>query len=331
MRRLRDLLVAVLALLFARLARRRGRRTRSERIVAPANGSTRGETAAAALLFAAALCAAAFVVVYGFDRLGDQTQLLGLALGLAFAFLAAALITIGKLLVAVEEQEDEYPEPAHPDDQEAIDQIARESAAPITRKKLLTTAGAAAGGALVAAAITPALSLGPWTDTSSLHQTPWRRGRGLVDGDGRPLAADDIGESFYTAYPEGASHDELGAPLVVVRVDPAALELPAARVDWAPEGIVAYSKICTHAACAVSLYRKPKFRPTQPRPALVCPCHYSTFDPARAAAVIFGPAGRPLPQLPVVIGPARELQAGGNLSGPVGPSFSGVRDRPANS
>jgi ubiquinol-cytochrome c reductase iron-sulfur subunit len=152
-----------------------------------------------------------------------------------------------------------------------------------------------------------------------------------VDGDGRSLAADDIGDSFYTAYPEGASHDELGAPLVVVRVDPAALDLPPERAGWAPEGIVAYSKICTHAACAIALYRKPKFPPTQPRPALVCPCHYSTFDPARAAAVIFGPAGRPLPQLPVVIGPARELRAGGNLSGPVGPSFSGVRDRPASS
>ena len=65
------------------------------------------------------------------------------------------------------------------------------------------------------------------------------------------------------------------------------------------DGIVAYSKICTHAGCAVSLYRVPTFAPVEPKPALVCPCHYSTFDPATGGDVLFGPAGRPLPQLPL--------------------------------
>jgi ubiquinol-cytochrome c reductase iron-sulfur subunit len=57
----------------------------------------------------------------------------------------------------------------------------------------------------------------------------------------------------------------------------------------------------------------------------VCPCHYSTFDPARGGEVIFGPAGRPLPQLPLVIDGRGELRAGGGYSGPVGPAWSGVR------
>jgi len=117
--------------------------------------------------------------------------------------------------------------------------------------------------------------------------------------------------------------------VIVVRLDPAALELPEERGDWAPQGIVAYSKICTHAGCAVSQYRVPNFAPVEPKPALVCPCHYSTFDPAAGGSVLFGPAGRPLPQLPLVVDGAGELRAGGNFSGPVGPSWWGVRNRRA--
>jgi ubiquinol-cytochrome c reductase iron-sulfur subunit len=119
----------------------------------------------------------------------------------------------------------------------------------------------------------------------------------------------------------------MGAPLVVVRLDPAALELPPGREGWAPRGILAYSKICTHAGCAVNLYRKPKFAPVEPRPALICPCHYSTFDPAQGAKVIFGPAGRPLPQLPLTIDRSGHLRATGNFSGAVGPAWWGVRNR----
>jgi ubiquinol-cytochrome c reductase iron-sulfur subunit len=271
------------------------------------------------------------MVVYSFDRLHDQNQLLGLSLGLSLAFLAAALIAMAKLVLVTEEREEDYPQPERPDEQEAIEQLVQESGTPITRKKLLAAAGGTAGGALLLAALTPALSLGPWLDTDPLYRTPWRRGRRLVDRDGRPWNAADIGEAFYTAYPEGASQREIGSPVVVVRLDPAALRLPPERVSWAPQGIVAYSKICTHAGCAIALYRQPKFGPTQPRPALICPCHYSTFDPARAAEVIFGPAGRPLPQLPLMIDGAGELRAGGNLSGPPGPSWQGVRGEGASS
>ena len=67
------------------------------------------------------------------------------------------------------------------------------------------------------------------------------------------------------------------------------------------------------------------------RPALVCPCHYSTFDPAAGGAVLFGPAGRPLPQLPLQIDHAGHLRAAGTFSGPVGPSWWGVRNRKVSS
>ena len=107
--------------------------------------------------------------------------------------------------------------------------------------------------------------------------------------------------------------------------------LPQDRRGWAPGGILAYSKICTHAGCAIALYRKPTFPPVEPGPALVCPCHYSTFDVANGGGVLFGPAGRPLPQLPLAIDASGGLRAAGNFSGPVGPSWWGVRNHGARS
>jgi ubiquinol-cytochrome c reductase iron-sulfur subunit len=241
------------------------------------------------------------------------------------------MIVLGKRLLASEELEEDYPAPEHPDDQEAVAQIVSESGDGLTRKRLLLAAGGAAGAALGAAAVAPALSLGPWLNTDSLYDTPWRAGRRLVDDDGRPLRAADIErDTFYTAFPEDAAQDEIGSPLVVVRLAVADLRLPPERARWAPQGILAYSKICTHAGCAIALYRTPLYEPTSPAPGLVCPCHYSTFNPADGGSVVFGPAGRDLPQLPLRIDAAGNLRAAGTFSGPVGPSWQGVRgERPS--
>jgi ubiquinol-cytochrome c reductase iron-sulfur subunit len=154
----------------------------------------------------------------------------------------------------------------------------------------------------------------------------------LVDENARPILASDIQHaSFYTAFAEGADPEEIAAELVVLRLDPNKLALPAGRADWAPEGIVAYSKICTHAGCAVALYRNPLFPGHEPGPALVCPCHYSTFDPYKGAAVTYGPAGRPLPQLPLMIDGAGYLRAAANFSARVGPGWWNVREAPTSS
>jgi ubiquinol-cytochrome c reductase iron-sulfur subunit len=110
-----------------------------------------------------------------------------------------------------------------------------------------------------------------------------------------------------------------------VRVRPDELQLPPERRAWAPEGLLAFSQICTHAACAVTLFRYPVNEPTSKGPALVCPCHYSTFDVTRAAKPIFGPAVRALPQLPLAVARDRTLVAAGPLSGSVGPSYWGVK------
>jgi ubiquinol-cytochrome c reductase iron-sulfur subunit len=286
----------------------------------------RAETATILLLLASAACAVGFVVVYATDSLPHQVQFEGLSLGLALGLLGAALITLARGVVPADEVAEAYPDPEDPREQDELEGALEESASGFTRKRMLVGAGGAAAGALGLAAITPALSLGPVFDTESLRRTPWRPGRRLVDEEGKPLRADDVSAGgFVTAFPEGAEREQDGAPVVVVRLDPKQLHLPAARSGWAPEGILAYSKVCTHAGCAIALYRSPHFTPVQPRPALVCPCHYSTFDPARAGEVIFGPAGRSLPQLPLQIDAQRVLRAAGNFSGPVGPSWSGVR------
>ena len=324
-------LVAAVVLLLGRGRRRpllRGRK----RIVEPGFPDRRAETTAVALFLAAAICGAAFPVIYAVDAIPRPTQFLGLALALCFAFLAAACLVIARHLVVTEESEEEYGPPSHPEEQEKLEQLVEESGERLTRKRLLVVAGGAAGTALGVALVTPAASLGPLLEVRSLYRTPWRRGVALVDEVGRVFRADDVEEdTFYTAYPQHADREQMGAPLVVVRLKQAELHLPAERRGWAPEGIVAYSKICTHAGCAIALYRKPTFPAVEPRPALVCPCHYSTFDPGRAGKVLFGPAGRDLPQLPLQIAPGGELQAAGNFSGPVGPSWWGVRNHGARS
>jgi ubiquinol-cytochrome c reductase iron-sulfur subunit len=320
-------LLALIVLLLGR-RRRAPKIGGRERLVLPGFPDRGGERIALVLFACATLCGAAFPVVYALDAIPRQTQFLGLSLGLCFGFVAAACIVISKRLVVSEELEEEYGPPEHLEEQEKVEQIVDESGDRITRKRLLFLAGGAAGTALGVALITPAASLGPVLDVSPLYRTPWRRGVHLVDELGRVFRADDVEEdTFYTAFPQHADREHMAAPLVVVRLKPAQLRLPPERRGWAPAGIVAYSKICTHAGCAVALYRKPTFPLVEPGPALVCPCHYSTFDPARAGKVLFGPAGRPLPQLPLMVDAGGVLSAAGNFSGAVGPSWWGVRNR----
>jgi ubiquinol-cytochrome c reductase iron-sulfur subunit len=318
--------VAIVAALLGRRGRRDAAQER-EPIVEQGEKAPGAELVVVALLVLSAVCAVGFVVAYAVTDLAHQTQYLGLALGLCLALLAAAAIVFSRHLVVDEDAEEPYPEP-HPAEQAEVREIVRESDSRITRKRLLLGAGGLAGTALTGALVAPVASLGPVLDLEGLRDSAWNRGKRLVDERDRPLRADDIEhDTFYTAYPDREGHDRIDAPVIVVRLDPSALELPGDRAGWAPEGILAFSKICTHAGCAISMYRKPLFKPVEPRPALVCPCHYSTFDPARGGSVIFGPAGRPLPQLPLIIDPAtRELRAGGTMSGPVGPSWSGVRE-----
>jgi len=324
MSRVKDALVSAVVLLVGRAAP--SARPDREPLVEQGSPSPGWEVVVLILLALVAGCAIVFMVLFSFEGLAHQTQYLGLALGAAFVLLAAICIVVANKLIVTEELEEDYPDLEHSAESDDVEQVVVDSGSRFTRGRLVKLAGFGALGTLGLALITPALSLGPAFATQKLKWTPWRRGRRLVDSQGAPLKASDIeAGSFYTAYPEGADREDFGAPLIVVRLDPAELRLPPEREGWAPEGILAYSKICTHAGCAIALYRKPTFAPVEPKPALVCPCPYSTFDVANGGEVLFGPAGRPLPQLPLLVDPAGQLRAAGNFSGPVGPSWWGVR------
>jgi len=282
----------------------------------------RAEALAAGLLFASAGASIAFVVVL---LAGADTQLLGLTLGLALLLLGAALGVTANRIVPRERAIEDRPQLADPQAQDEVEQRLGMVGEGVSRRRLLGAAGLTAGAALAAAAAVPVTALGPSVG-DSIVDTPWRRGRILVGEDGSPLTADDVPQdTFVTAFPQGADKRELGSPVVLVREDPDTLRLPHGREDWAPEGILAFSKICTHAGCAIALYRAPLYEPTSQPPGLACPCHYSVFDARTGGTVVSGPAGRPLPQLPLEIGADGLLRAAGGFSGPIGPAWWGVR------
>ncbi|MGZ4254708.1 MAG: QcrA and Rieske domain-containing protein [Solirubrobacteraceae bacterium] len=283
-------------------------------------GNRGAETLVAALLLIAAAFGFAFTAVY---ILHGNTQLLGIAIGCMLALLAAACIVAGKFVVPQETQ----TEPRGPllveEQAEEVAQLIEEGGEGISRRALLTGAGGVAGAARVTAAAAPVASLGP--RLRGIHDTPWQRGVRLVDDAGRLYLASDIEiGSFYTALPEGRDAEDLGAGLLVVRLQGKYLQLPPARQGWAPQGILAYSKICPHAGCAISLYRYPTYQPTSVGPAFTCPCHYSTFSPGEGGKLIFGPAGRSLPQLPLMIDGQGYLRAAGPFTEDIGPSWWNV-------
>jgi quinol---cytochrome c reductase iron-sulfur subunit len=282
----------------------------------------RAESLTLLFLACAMAAAAAFIVLYVAN---PDTQFLGAALGLSLVTLAAACGVAGKRVVPDVESVEPRPQLEHPQDRDEALALVHEGGEGVSRKRFFLVMGGGAAGLVGAALLTPALACGPEAGRI-LSRSPWRRGLRLVTESQEPIAADGIvvGE-LLTAFPEGAKREDFAAPVIVVRVRPDELDLPDEREGWAPEGLLAYSKVCTHAGCAVSEYRYPLYDPTAPGPALVCPCHYSTFSVTEGGRKIFGPAGRPLPQLPLEIDGEGNLLAGGDFSSRPGPSWWGVR------
>ncbi len=170
-----------------------------------------------------------------------------------------------------------------------------------------------AGGAIAAAALFPLRSLGP-KPGRTLLRTPWRPNVRVTTLDGEPVRAVDVPlGGLLTVFPEGSPGSSDGQA-VLVRVEPGLLELPPDRASWAVDGIVAFSKVCTHAGCPVGLYEADSHQ-------LLCPCHQSAFDVLRGAKPVSGPAAWPLPQLPLVADADGVLRAQGDFSEPVGPGW----------
>ena len=162
------------------------------------------------------------------------------------------------------------------------------------------------------------------------HFKPLRLAR---DPEGTPIKAEDvtIGSVFHV-QPDGLLPDptseepelraglETGileakakAAVLLMRLNPSDIKSQKEK-DWGYDGIVAYSKICTHVGCPVGLYEQQTHH-------LLCPCHQSTFDVTDDCKVIFGPAKRPLPQLKITVDDEGYLIATQPFREAVGPSF----------
>jgi ubiquinol-cytochrome c reductase iron-sulfur subunit len=155
-----------------------------------------------------------------------------------------------------------------------------------------------------------------------LTKTLWREGVKLArDPSGTPIKAADVTlGSVFHVIPEGLDESEhpleekAKAAVLLVRLDPADVQQDPEREGWDFNGIYAYSKICTHVGCPVALYEQQTHH-------LLCPCHQSTFDVTQHCKVIFGPAKRPLPQLPITVDDDGYLVAQSDFHEPVGPSY----------
>jgi ubiquinol-cytochrome c reductase iron-sulfur subunit len=157
---------------------------------------------------------------------------------------------------------------------------------------------APAAAALIGAALLPLRSLG-LSPARVLYATAWRRGVRLLTVAGASLRPQDVAPGSATVVlPEGAG-DDSSSPAILVRL----------RGTGA---LRAYSLVCTHAGCAVCVFRADLGH-------LVCPCHHSVFDAADGGRVLHGPASQPLPELPLDVDPDGTLVAGGDFDRPVGP------------
>lgn len=268
------------------------------------------------------LAALVLAVVY---LLGGQTQLEGILIAVSLGGLGYAFVVIARrLLPQGPFTEERKPLESSPEDIKAfardfeavydVDPAGEDaSKAGIARRKLLARMLGAAAGALGLAALFPLASLGP-RPGNSLFVTKWRRGSRVVNEQGEPVNVRDLEVGgVITVFP----HGNVGAAdsqTILIRLADTAVTTRPGRETWAPEGYVAYSKVCTHAGCPVGLYQQSIER-------LLCPCHQSTFEVANGATPVFGPATRSLPQLPLMVDHDGFLRSQSDYHQPIGPGF----------
>lgn len=246
--------------------------------------------------------------------LGGQPQWEGALLMVALGGIGVGLIGWAKQLYGDSEETDQRPVLPSAAEPRVAFATSLERSEEFSRRRGLTGLLAFAAGSLALAALFPLRSLGP-APGGALRRTAWRRGSRLVtEGGGQPLRPGSLSRGgIATVFPEGLEGPSEDAATVVISVDPAQLG-EGTNADWVVDGNVAYSKICTHVGCPVGLYRESEH-------SLLCPCHQSTFDVLDGARVVFGPAPRPLPQLPLGVDDEGYLIALGDYPQPVGPSF----------
>ncbi|MCL1600523.1 MAG: ubiquinol-cytochrome c reductase iron-sulfur subunit [Actinomycetia bacterium] len=255
------------------------------------------------------------LVVYG---TGGQPQLEGLLWFYALAGLGVGIIVGANNYLPNEESEEERHPLASSEEMLAAARAdfhradGGDEALDAERRSLLRLL-AGAFAAIGVAVVFPIRSLGPHP-SDDLRETDFAKGVRLVTVDGAPVKSGQLGVGeLLTVFPEG--HTRAGdSPTLLIRYDEEEFLPAGGRASWVTDGMVAYSKICTHAACAVGLYQNVTGL-------LLCPCHQSTFDVNNACTPTFGPATRPLPQLPIAIDSEGFVVAQSDYPEPVGPGY----------
>jgi quinol---cytochrome c reductase iron-sulfur subunit len=292
-----------------------------------------------AALFSILFCVAYFVFQIGNNPdtilgYGASNVALGLTLGLALLLIGVGAIQWArKLMSDVEIAEDRHAlASSETDREEAIAAFnVGVSDSGIGRRPLIRNSLIGAVAALGLPAIVALRDLGPLPGTK-LETTVWRKGMRVVnDVAGTPIRPEEveIGQLinaepivFFQTNAEGEPKFEgvelqqakAKAAVIVVRMRPEDITPAKGRENWGVDGILCYSKICTHVGCPISLWEQQTHH-------LLCPCHQSTFDLGDNGKVIFGPAARALPQLPLMVDSEGYLVAQSGFTEPVGPSF----------
>jgi ubiquinol-cytochrome c reductase iron-sulfur subunit len=261
----------------------------------------------------------------------DATLRSNLALGLSMsvAFLAVgvgATIWVRSIMPDVEQVEERHPLASSAEDREKFAKTFTEGAeaSGFVKRPLLRRTLIAASVPLAIAPLVILRDMGPLPGTSLRH-TVWRKGmRMVVYGPNTPLRAADFSTpgQMITVAPEGFTENQdvlAKAVTIIIKFAPGELipdrpGSPGTVMNWTVDNIVAYSKICTHVGCPAALYEQTTHH-------ILCPCHQSTFNAAQGAQVLFGPAPRPLPQLPIGTDGQGFLIAMSDYRVPVGPSF----------
>ena len=242
---------------------------------------------------------------------------LGGTLGVGMFGFGAALVMWGKYLMPRGPFEEPRPLMAttEVEREELIADFASRGKVAIARRKILAGLLGAAGAVFGVVALFPLIrSLGP-LPKKTLYHTTWRKGSYLTTIDGRRLKTTDVNVGgLVTVFPENDLGGAISQTVLIrLQADGNIVTKPG-RETWGPSGYVAYSKVCTHAGCPVGLYE-------QLTEQLLCPCHQSLFQVREAALPIFGPAPRPLAQLPLYVDSSGHLRAQSDYDEPVGPGF----------
>lgn len=264
------------------------------------------------------------VFIFPLGHISALNFALGMTMGVSLFCIGAGAVHWARTLMSDVEVAEERHAVASPPEVKAkvladFADGARESA--IGRRKLIRNTMFGALALFPLSGVVLLRDLGPLPGTKLRH-TLWSKGKLLVNmNTNEPLRPSDVVVGSLTfCKPEGLEeHDHdfqkeiAKAALMIVRIQPDNIK-DKRELEWSHEGIVAYSKICTHVGCPISLYEQ------QTHHAL-CPCHQSTFDLSDGARVIFGPAGHALPQLRIGVNDEGYLEALGDFDEPVGPAF----------